>query len=100
MNRLVKNSQFTHGQNEISLTLLQLAAGCALLVFGLRVLAPVPVQTPEWPAPAVAAAPLSVDRELPDCEGNSAAVKGWRVQTAACVTGGELAAELPPPLSI
>lgn len=99
MNRLVKNSQFTHGQNEISLTLLQLAAGCALLVFGLRVLAPVPVQTPEWPAPAVAA-PLSVDRELPDCEGNRAVVEGWKVQTAACVTGRELAAELTPPLSI
>ena len=94
------NRPIHHGQNEFSLTLLQLAAGCALLVFGLRALAPVPVQAPEWPAPAVAAESMSADRELPDCEGNMTVTEGWRLQTAACITAGGLAAELPPPLSI
>lgn len=99
MNSQSTNSQFTQGQNNASLTLLQLAAGCALLVFGLRVLAPLPERSSEWPAP-VAVVPLSADRELPNCEGNRATVEGWSVQTAACVTGGEQAAEWTPPLSI
>jgi len=57
-----------HSTDATSLTLLQLAAGCALLVFGLRVLTPAPVPAPQWPAPAVMA-PVADARKMPETQG-------------------------------
>lgn len=88
--------------DESGITLLQVAAGCALLVFGLRALAPPPslagMPVTLLPPPADAVATIRSDRGLaPETTAsvvqkarNSAGIgqqgEGERLQTAGCVT--------------